>query len=287
MLLQLLEQDKPDYLAVAFDVGKTFRDEMYPEYKATREKMPDDLRVQIKRIRQLVDTFNIPRLEREGYEADDVLGSAARAAVDAGLGVKIITGDRDLLQLVDSRVIVNLPGRKLSEAQDYTAETVMETMGVRPDQVVDYKALCGDQSDNIPGVRGMGKKTAETLLAKYETLDEIYAHLDELTPSQRKKLEEGKDNAYLSQKLARIVTDLEVEIDLEKASITNFSPEEVAELFRELEFRTLMGRLQTVMQSLGMIEAPKPAVVAGQQMAMFSAGSARAGDHWSGYRGGG
>ncbi|MFN2143763.1 MAG: DNA polymerase I, partial [Anaerolineales bacterium] len=235
----------------------------------TREKMPDDLRVQIKRIRQLVDSFNIPRLEREGYEADDVLGSAARAAVNAGLGVKIITGDRDLLQLVDSRVIVNLPGRKLSDAQDYTAETVMETLGVRPDQVVDYKALCGDQSDNIPGVRGIGKKTAETLLAKYDTLDAIYAHLDELTPSQRSKLEENKENAYMSQKLARIVTDLEVEIDLEKASITNFAPEKVADLFRELEFRTLMGRLQTVMENLGMVEAPKPAVVAGQQMAMF------------------
>jgi DNA polymerase-1 len=269
VLLRLLEQEKPDYLAVAFDVGKTFRDDLYPEYKATREKMPDDLRIQIKRIRQLVDIFNIPRLEREGYEADDVLGSAARSAVDAGLGVKIITGDRDLLQLVNSRVIVNLPGRRLSEAKDFTADTVMETLGVRPDQVVDYKALCGDPSDNIPGVRGVGKKTAETLLAKFETLDGIYAHLDELTPSQRRKLEEDKDNAYMSQELARIVTDLEVEIDLEKASITNFSPEDVAELFRELEFRSLMGRLQTVMESLGMVEPPKAAVVAGQQMAMF------------------
>ena len=113
VLLRLLEQEKPDYLAVAFDVGKTFRDELYPDYKATREKMPDDLRIQIERIRQLVDTFNIPRLEAEGYEADDVLGSAARAATDAGLGVKIITGDRDLLQLVDDRVIVSLPGKKL------------------------------------------------------------------------------------------------------------------------------------------------------------------------------
>ena len=269
VLLRLLEQERPDYLAVAFDVGKTFRDEMYPEYKATREKMPDDLRVQIKRIRQLVDTFNIPKLEVEGYEADDVLGSAAKAAKEAGLAVKIITGDRDLLQLVDSRVIVSLPGRKLSEASDYTEETVMETLGVRPDQVVDYKALCGDQSDNIPGVYGIGKKTAESLLGKYDTLDAIYAHLDELPKGQRSKLEEGRENAYLSQKLARIVTDLDVPIDLEKASVTNFEPAPVAELFRELEFRSLMGRLQTLMETLGMIEPVSPEVVAGQQMSMF------------------
>ena len=269
VLLRLLEQERPDYLAVAFDVGKTFRDDLYPDYKATREKMPDDLRVQINRIRQLVDTFNIPKLEMEGYEADDVLGSAARAAKEAGLAVKIITGDRDLLQLVDSRVIVSLPGRKLSDAMDYGEDTVMETLGVRPDQVVDYKALCGDPSDNIPGVHGIGKKTAETLLAKYDTLDNIFGHLAELPAGQRSKLEEGRENAYLSQKLAKIVTDLDVPIDLEKASVTNFEPGPVAELFRELEFRSLMSRLQTVMETLGMIEPVAPAVVAGQQMAMF------------------
>ena len=275
VLLRILEQEKPDYLAVAFDTGKTFRDELYPEYKATREKMPDDLRVQIERIRQLVDTFNIPRLELEGYEADDVLGSAAQVAKQAGLGVKIITGDRDLLQLVDPRVIVSLPGRKLSDAEDYTEETVVESLGVRPDQVVDYKALCGDQSDNIPGVYGIGKKTAESLLEKYGTLDGIYEHLDELTPSQRKKLETDKEKAYLSQKLARIVTDLKIEIDLEKAAVTNFEPDAVGELFRELEFRSLMGRLQTVMEGLGMVEAPRQAVVAGQQMAMFPQAAAK------------
>jgi DNA polymerase-1 len=185
------------------------------------------------------------------------------------LAVKIITGDRDLLQLVDSRVIVSLPGKRLSDASDYTEETVVETMGVRPDQVVDYKALCGDKSDNIPGVYGIGKKSAETLLGKYDTLEGIYAHLEELPAGQRNKLDQGRENAYLSQKLARIVTDLEVPIDLEKASVTNFEPSAVAELFRELEFRSLMGRLQTVMEQLGMIEPPSAGVVSGQQMSMF------------------
>jgi DNA polymerase-1 len=139
-------------------------------------------------------------------------------------------------------------------------------MGVRPDQVVDYKALCGDKSDNIPGVYGVGKKTAESLLGKYETLDGIYEHLDELTPGQRSKLEKDRENAYLSQKLAKIVTELEVPIDLEKAAVTNFEPEAVAELFRELEFRSLMSRLQTVMELLGMIHPPKAATAEGQQM---------------------
>ena len=133
VLLKILEQDRPDYLAVAFDTGKTFRNDLYPDYKATRAKMPDDLRAQIERLRQIVDAFNLPRLEKEGVEADDVLGSIAKQAVELGLGVKIITGDRDLLQLVQERVIVNLAGNKLSDARDFTAADVIETLGVRPD----------------------------------------------------------------------------------------------------------------------------------------------------------
>ena len=251
VLLRLLEQDRPDYLAVSFDVGKTFRDEIYPDYKGTREKMPDDLRVQIKRMRELVDAFNIPRLEREGYEADDVMGSVAKAVSKQGVGVKIITGDRDLLQLVDERIIVNLPGRQLADSTDYTPEKVKDKLGVRPDQVVDYKALMGDSSDNIPGVKGVGQKTAEVLLGDYDTLDGIYEHLEDLKPAQKNKLEADKDNAYLSQKLAQIVTDLEIEIDLEEARPEKFKPSEVQELFRVLEFRSLMKRLNTVMGLLG------------------------------------
>jgi DNA polymerase-1 len=239
-LLRILEKEKPDYLAVAFDTGKTFRDQLFPGYKATRAKMPDDLRPQIERIRQLVDAFNIPRLEMEGYEADDVLGSAARWAARQGLGVKIITGDRDLLQLVDERTIVYLAG----DDQNYvTAEDVLGKLHVRPDQVVDYKALVGDKSDNIPGVAGVGEKTTENLLAKFGTLDAIYAHLDEVEPRWRTRLEAGKDSAYLSQKLAQIRSDLEVTVDLEQAHPDNFDPARVEALFREFEFRTLIDHL--------------------------------------------
>jgi len=264
VLLRLLEQDRPDYLAVAFDVGRTFRDEIFPDYKGTREKMPDDLRIQIKRMRELVDAFNIPRLERKGYEADDVLGSVAKAVSKQGVGVKIITGDKDLLQLVDERVIVNLPGRQLADSTDYTPEKVKEKLGIRPDQVVDYKALMGDSSDNIPGVKGVGKKTAEVLLGAYDTLDGIYEHLEELKPAQKSKLETDKENAYMSQELAQIVTDLEIDIDLEEARPDKFKPSEVQELFRILEFRTLMKRLNTVMGLLGVEVGPD-----GDQLALF------------------
>jgi DNA polymerase I len=239
-LMRIYEQEKPDYLAVAFDTGKTFRDEIFPAYKATRAKMPDDLRMQIERIRQMVDVFNIPRLEMEGFEADDVLGSTARWAAGQGLGVKIITGDRDLLQLVDERTIVYLAG---DDQNFITVDDVMKKLHVRPDQVVDYKAIVGDKSDNIPGVPGVGEKTAESLLGKYNTLDAIYAHLDEVEPRWRTKLEAGRESAYMSQKLALIRTDLPVTLDLEQARPEAYDPGEVEALFRSLEFRSLVEKL--------------------------------------------
>jgi DNA polymerase-1 len=242
-LLRIFEQEKPDYLAVAFDTGKTFRDEIFPEYKATRAKMPDDLRLQIERIRQVVDAFNIPRLEMEGFEADDVLGSAAHWAARQGLGVKIITGDRDLLQLVNQRIIVYLAG----DDQNYiTPEDVLGKLHVRPEQVVDYKALVGDKSDNIPGVAGVGEKTTEALLAKYGTLDAVYAHLDEIEPRWRTKLIAGKESAYMSYTLASIRTDLPVTIDLEQARTDVFDPAKVEAILRELEFRTLVDKLKKI-----------------------------------------
>ncbi|MES0360717.1 MAG: 5'-3' exonuclease H3TH domain-containing protein, partial [Anaerolineales bacterium] len=244
VLLRILEQERPEYLMVAFDTGKTFRDDMFADYKGTREKMPDDLVIQMKRVRQLVDVFNIPRLELEGYEADDVLGSMAVKSVEAGLGVKIITGDKDLLQLVNERVMVSLPGRSLSDGRDFLENDVIEYIGVRPDQIVDFKALVGDKSDNIPGVRGVGEKTAVKLLKEYDTLENIYANLDKITTSIRNKLEKGQEDALMSQALARIVTDLNIPLDLDKARTEHFDPNQVEQLFRELEFRGLHTRLE-------------------------------------------
>lgn len=246
VLLRLLESEKPEYLAVAFDTGRTFRDEIYADYKATRAKMPDDLSPQIDRIRQILDALQIPRLELEGYEADDVLGSIARQAVRAGYAVKIITGDRDLLQLVDERIVVNLPGKTLAEAENYFPENVQTHLGISSDQVVDYKALVGDKSDNIPGVRGIGEKTAISLLQKYSNLDLIYAHLSEIPEAIRKRLIADREMAYLSRKLATIVTDLSIPFDPEQARLGQFNVEQVEEIFRQLEFRTLMSRFREV-----------------------------------------
>ncbi len=266
VLLRLLEQERPDFLAVVFDTGKTFRDELYPEYKATREKMPEDLRPQIGRMRELVDTFNIPRAEMEGYEADDVLGSLARWATGQGLTVKIITGDRDLLQLVNERTIINLAGRSLADAKDYFREDVKKKMGVWPEQVIDLKALMGDRSDNIPGVYGVGEKTAISLLTKYGTLDEVYKHLEDVQSRFQNKLKEGREKAYLSQKLATIVTDLSVSIDLERARPDKFDPQKVRDLFRELEFHNLLKRLETVERIYG-----KYTPQSGEQLSFFAA----------------
>ncbi len=264
ILLRIFEQENPDYLAVVFDKGKTFRHEIYDEYKGTRAKMPDDLRPQVERMREIVDAFNIPRLERENYEADDVLGSVARwAAVEKGLGVKIITGDKDLLQLVTDQVVVNLAGRSLSDARDYFPDDVKEKLGVAPEKVVDFKALCGDKSDNIPGVKGIGEKTAAVLLAQYGTLDGVYAHLDEITGRAKSALAGSQDIAYLSQKLSRIVTDLDVNLDLEQARIDRFNPRAVEDLFRQLEFRTLTEQLNHLVGKM------KPIMPQGEQMDLF------------------
>src|SRR5690606_23758015 len=161
----LLADDPPKYLAVTFDQGLTQRDELYPDYKGTREKMPDELDIQIERIREVVQAFNVPILECEGYEADDVIGTVARQAAEQGVPVLIVTGDQDILQLVDDNIRVQLPDNRTgSETKIYDYDAVVEKLGVRPDQIVDYKALVGDTSDNIPGVAGIGPKTAVRLL---------------------------------------------------------------------------------------------------------------------------
>jgi DNA polymerase I len=270
VLLRLLEQDQPEYLAVAFDTGKTFRDEIFPAYKATRAKMPDDLRPQIERIRAMVDTFHFPRLEMEGFEADDVLGSIAMYAVRQGFGVKIITGDRDLLQLVDERIIVNLAGNKLSEARDFYPADVTSYLGIPPGQVIDYKALVGDTSDNIPGVAGVGPKTAINLLQEYPTLDDIYANIEKISPKIREKLEKDRENAYMSQKLATIRIDLPITVNLEEARTDHINFAGVETLFKELEFRTLNTRLDNLRKGA----AVTTVAPSGQQLSLFGAPAA-------------
>jgi DNA polymerase-1 len=253
-LVRILEKESPEYIAVAFDVGKTFRDNIFPEYKGTREKMPDDLRPQLDRIRQMVDAFHMPRLEMDGFEADDVLGTVARLAAGQGLGVKIITGDRDLLQLVNERTAVYLAG----DDQTYITDAdVIKKLGVRPDQVVDYKAIVGDTSDNIPGIKGVGEKTAVALLEKFGTLDAIYANLDQVEKRWQGKFEAGRESAYMSFDLALIRTDLKIYFNLEDAKVKAFDGASLEEFFTEMEFRTLLSKVPAISKGqAGSISAP-------------------------------
>jgi DNA polymerase-1 len=261
ILLSLLEKDKPQYLAVAFDTGRTFRDDLYPAYKATRAKMPEDLRPQIDRIREVVRAFRIPVLEAEGFEADDVLGTVARQAAKEGTDTLILSGDRDLLQLIDDKVSVRLPGRSLSDSTDYDTARFQEEWGFPPLQLIDYKALVGDKSDNIPGVPGVGEKTATGLLQQYGSLDSIYENLENVPARYRAKLEAGRESALLSRNLATIRTDAPVQIALEACRAGQYARAEVAALFQTLEFRTLLSRLPAPAASgvqLGMFAEARP-----------------------------
>ena len=252
-LLDLIQApEPPEYLAVSFDTG----DEMFAAYKGTREKMPDELSVQIERIKEVVRALNIPILELESYEADDVLGTVAAQMRDQ-VPVHIITGDRDLLQLVDDNTRVELPARRAGAGGEvYDAAGVMDYLGVRPDQVVDYKALVGDVSDNIPGVKGIGDKTAVKLLAEYGSLANLYAHLDEIKGALNRKLEDGRASAELSYKLAQIVTDAPITIDLKECLTQDFDAATVLAIFRELEFRSLAKSLTANLEE---DDIPEPA----------------------------
>ncbi|NJN80156.1 MAG: hypothetical protein HC797_06640 [Anaerolineales bacterium] len=192
--------------------------------------MPDDLRSQIERIREMVDAFHIPRLEMDGYEADDVLGSVAKVASEQGLGVKIITGDRDLLQLVNERTAVYLAG---DDSTYITDADVVKKLGVKPNQVVDYKAIVGDTSDNIPGIKGVGEKTAVALIEKFGTLDAIYANLEQVEKRWKGKFEEHKEAAYMSRDLAQIETNLKMKFNLEDAKVSPFDGAKLEAFFKE------------------------------------------------------
>ena len=244
-LLHILQELKPDYIAVCFDAGHSGRDEIYPHYKAHRDRMPDEMRVQMDRIRQIVQAFGIPMVEVSGVEADDLMGALAQQAAAQGLETVIVTGDKDLLQLVAPSVKIFLAGRRLSDGIVYDEEAVRARYGgLSPDQLRDYKALVGDKSDNIPGVSGVGEKSATELLRRYGSLEAIYSHLDEVTPPRyREALEKNRDAAFLSRQLATIRTDVPVRLSLEECTVRNYDRTRVTELFRQLEFRSLLDRL--------------------------------------------
>lgn len=248
ILFKVLEEEKAGYVAVAFDLhAPTFRHKMYEAYKGTRKPMPEELREQVPMMKEMLSAMQIPVMSLEGYEADDILGTVSRQMEREGMDVSIVSGDRDLLQLATEKIRIRIPKTKATgtEIEDYYAKEVQERYQVTPVEFIDVKALMGDASDNIPGVPGIGEKTATKIIATYGSIEEAYAHVDEITPTRaRESLREHYDLAQMSKTLATI--DLKVPFTLEKdaAKIENLYTKEALELCRRLEFKNLLGRFQ-------------------------------------------
>ncbi len=258
-LLEVMEKQQPEAIAVAFDLGlPTFRHQADDTYKADRPGTPEDFIPDLENLHELLTGLNLPILTAAGFEADDVLGTLAQKASKAGYQVKILTGDRDLFQLVDkdkqiSVLYLNKESLQRSSKglKEFHSEEVKEKLGVLPTQVVDFKALCGDKSDNIPGVKGIGEKTAVQLLDTYGTLDKVYQSLDEIKGATHKKLEAGKEDADKSKFLAKIVEDVPLEVDLEECKLKGFENSELKPILEKLEFSSFLKKINQLQQKFG------------------------------------
>ncbi len=248
ILFKILEEEKPQYLAVAFDLhAPTFRHRMYEAYKGTRKPMPEELRSQVPLMKEVLRAMQVYILEREGYEADDILGTFARRGEAEGLTVTIVSGDRDLLQLATDSVLIRIPKTRGGKTviEDYHAKEVLEKYQLTPLQIIDLKSLMGDSSDNIPGIPGVGEKTATKWIAAYGSLEETYSHLEEIKPKKAmESLRDHYDMARLSKKLAAICTDSPIEIDWQRAELSELYTGEAYELFRQLDFKNFLPRFQ-------------------------------------------
>ncbi len=252
IFLKILEEEDPELLVIAFDTSHpTFRHDMFAEYKGTRKPMPGELREQVPKIKELLKAMNIMVVEKPGYEADDVLGTLAVQAEGKGMIVSLVSGDRDLLQLASNKIKIRIPKTKKggTEIEDYYADDVLERYEVTPKEFIDLKGLMGDSSDNIPGVPGIGEKTGIKLIKAYNSIENVYQHIDELKGKMAINLKENKDKAFLSKELATICTDCELDIKLEDATLGDIYNEEVYQWFKKLEFKNLLSRFQTEYQT--------------------------------------
>jgi len=242
-LFKAIRELDPDYVASCFDVSKhTFRSELFKAYKAKREKAPDELYEQIPKVKEVLKVFNIPVFEKKGYEGDDLIGTIAKKE-NGNLEKIILSGDLDNLQLIDENVRVVFLGRKVSALNIFDVRKVEEKYGILPDQIIDLKALKGDSADNIPGVAGIGIKTATILLKKYENLENVYKNINLIKGKVKEKLVKEKEMAFLSKELATIKTDVLFDFDLEECKWDDFNKEEVIKLFEELGFKSLIPKI--------------------------------------------
>lgn len=250
--LEVIKKLKPDYVAVAWDKPKTNirrRKELYPEYKAGRKPAPPDFYEQIPILHELLGAFGWPLYEYDDYEADDIMGALAVKAAGEGIETCLVTSDLDMLQLINNKVHVYIMKKGFTQIDQYNPESFQEKYGIAVDQFLDLKSLKGDSSDNIPGVPGVGEKTAISLLQDYKTLDGVYAHLDDIKATLRSKLEAGKDSAYLSRQIARIWVDAPVPLDLNGMSVGNFDKPALKKLLEQLEFKSLIRSMGSQLES--------------------------------------
>ena len=246
ILFRTIEEEKPQYLTVAFDLkAPTFRHQIYEAYKGTRKPMPEELREQVPLIKEMLSAMGVNIVAKEGYEADDILGTLARRSEQKGMEVTILSGDRDLLQLATEKVLIRLPKtvRGKTTIEDYHTQQVIEKYQVTPPQIIELKALMGDSSDNIPGIPGVGEKTATKIIAEYGTIENAHEHLEELKPNRaRESMREHYDMAQLSKTLATINTDSPVDFSYEEAQLGNLYTKQAFLLCRQLEFKNLLSR---------------------------------------------
>lgn len=248
ILFKILEEEKPEYLSIAFDVKHpTFRHEMYKEYKGTRKPMPKELYEQVPVIKEVLTAMGIKILEKPGYEADDILGTIAKTCEKNGILVSLVSGDRDLLQLASDIVKIRIPKTKKggTEIEDYNTKDVIEKYQVTPEQIIDLKGLMGDVSDNIPGVPGIGEKTAAKMIVAFSSIENAYEHIEDVMPNKaRESFRANYDLAVLSKKLATIKTDCELDFSVEDAVLGDLYNEDVFMLFKKLEFKNLLSKFQ-------------------------------------------
>ncbi|HWI60483.1 MAG TPA: 5'-3' exonuclease H3TH domain-containing protein, partial [Symbiobacteriaceae bacterium] len=244
MLYKLIEEEKPDYLAVAFDKGGvTFRHAEFAEYKGTRKGAPDEFKPQLELLRQVLTTLNVPWYRVENFEADDLLGTLSKQASAKGIDTLVVTGDRDALQLIDDHITVVMTKKGISETVRYSPEVLKEEYGLSPQQIIDLKALMGDASDNIPGVPGVGEKTAVKLLTDFGTVDGVYEHLGEIKGALKEKLASNRDSAELSRRLATISLEAPVAFSPEEFKLKDPNFAEAIALFKRLEFKSLLPKV--------------------------------------------
>ena len=248
MLLQILKTEEPDDMVFCFDAGEeTFRHQEYEEYKSGRAETPDDFYTQIPRALSLIDAFGIESVSGSNYEADDYAGSYARRAAERDERVTIVSGDRDLFQLVSQKIRIAVPHKGYQAAEYFGPREVQEKFGVTPAQIPFYKGLVGDPSDNLHGVKGIGPKAAVALLQQYGSIEGIYAHLPEVKLSWRKKLEEGKEQAIFCHRMAELVTDIPLPVPLDALALKEIPPEPVFQIFQELAFTLVTRRFQALL----------------------------------------